>query len=163
MARARPSKKAKTSKTAPRKKRGTAKPRAATAPKRASHPDALFAPMKGAARKDLGHVQLEFALAGAARVKRIIYPAGFRWSVDMKPVAHTDFCMHAHVGFLASGAIRIEYPDGCVDEFTAPQVVAVGPGHDGAVVGDTPAVLIEFDFEKDTVARLGMPVAHTHG
>jgi len=163
MARARPSKKAKSSKKISRKPARTAKRRATSAPRRASRPDALFAPMKGAVRKDLGHVQLEFARAGAARVKRIIYPAGFRWSVDMKPVAHTNLCMHAHVGFLASGAIRVEYPDGCVEEFTAPQVVAVGPGHDGAVVGEVPAVLIEFDFEKDTVARLGRPLAHTHG
>jgi hypothetical protein len=29
-------------------------------------------------------------------------------------------------------------------------------------VGDEPAVLIEFDFERDTVSRLGMPEAHEH-
>ena len=80
----------------------------------------------------------------------------------MKPVVGTDLCMHAHAGYLASGAIRIEYPDGCVDEFVAPQVVAIAPGHDGAVVGRRPAVLIEFDFEKATVERLGLPSAHAH-
>ena len=45
------------------------------------------------------------ARAGAARVKRVVYPPGFRWSVDMKPEVGTDLCMHGHVGFLASGAI----------------------------------------------------------
>jgi hypothetical protein len=29
-------------------------------------------------------------------------------------------------------------------------------------VGEEPAVLIEFDFEKETVRRLGMPEVHQH-
>src|SRR5258708_137706 len=124
--------------------------------------DALLAPVKGATRRNIGHVQLEVGRAGAARVKRMIYPAGFRWSVDMKPVVGTDLCMHAHVGFLVSGEIHIEYADGCVIEHRAPQIVAIEPGHDGWVVGNEPVVLIEFDFESDTVSRLGMPDAHRH-
>ena len=31
---------------------------------------------------------------------------------------------------------------------------------DGWVVGDQPAVLIEFDFEGDTANRFGMPAVH---
>jgi hypothetical protein len=100
--------------------------------------------------------------AGAARVKRMTYPPGFRWSVDMKPVVGTPLCMHAHVGFLLGGEIHIEYPDGCVREFKAPEVVAIEPGHDGWVVGPRPAVLLEVDFEGDTVRRLGMPDRHRH-
>jgi hypothetical protein len=122
----------------------------------------LLAPVKGAERRDIGHVRLEVGRAGAARVKRMIYPAGFRWSVDMKPIVGTDRCMHAHVGFLARGEIHIEYADGCVVEHRAPQIVAIDPGHDGWVVGKEPVVLIEFDFEGETVERLGMPAAHTH-
>ena len=125
-------------------------------------PDVILAPLKGATRRTVGHVQLEVGRAGAARVKRMIYPAGFRWSVDMKPVVGTDLCMHAHVGFLASGRFTIEYADGCRVEAKAPQIVAIDPGHDGWVVGKEPAVFIEFDFEGDTVARLGMPPAHRH-
>ena len=97
------------------------------------------------------------------RVKRVIYPAGFRWSRDMKPIAGGDRCMHAHVAFLARGRVHVEYSDGCVEEYAAPQVMAVQPGHDAWVVGDEPAVLIEFDFERETVARLGLPAEHRHG
>jgi hypothetical protein len=122
----------------------------------------LLAPVKGAERKDIGHVRLEVGRAGAARVKRMVYPPGFRWSVDMKPQVGTDLCMHAHVGFLVHGEIHIEYADGCVVEHKAPQIVAIEPGHDGWVVGREPVVLIEFDFERDTVRRLGMPDAHRH-
>jgi hypothetical protein len=118
--------------------------------------------VKGAERRDVGGVRLEVGRAGAARVKRMVYPAGFRWSTDMKSIVGTDLCMHAHVGFLAQGEIHIEYADGCVVEHRAPQIVAIEPGHDGWVVGKEPVVLIEFDFERDTVSRLGMPVSHRH-
>jgi hypothetical protein len=146
----------KTARTATR-----AKARARTKAPRASD-DALTAPLKGAVRRTIGNVLLEVGPAGAARVKRMIYPAGFRWSVDMKPVVGTDLCMHAHVGFLARGRLHVEYPDGCRMEWQAPHIVVIDPGHDGWVVGDEPAVLIEFDFERDTIERLGMPGIHGH-
>jgi hypothetical protein len=132
------------------------------AAKRPASVDALLAPMKGAVAREVGGVRLEVGKAGAARVKRMIYPAGFRWSKAMKPIVGTDRCMHAHVGFLARGEIHIEYADGCVMEFKAPQVVAIDPGHDGWVVGKQPVVLIEIDFESETASRLGMPDAHRH-
>ena len=62
----------------------------------------------------------------------------------------------------AQGESHIEYADGCVVEHRAPQVLAIEPGHDGWVVGNEPVVVIEFDFEGDTVRRLGMPAAHRH-
>jgi hypothetical protein len=124
--------------------------------------DALLGPMKGAERREVGGVQVDAVRTGEARVKRIVYQPGFRWSTHMKPITRTEWCMHAHVGFLASGQIHVEYPDGCVHEFTAPAAVAIDPGHDGWVVGSEPAVLIEVDFESDTIARLGMPDRHSH-
>jgi len=124
--------------------------------------DPLVAAVKGAERREIGGVRLEVGRAGAGRVKRMVYPAGFRWSVDMKPIVGTDLCMHAHVGFLARGEIHIEYADGCIVEHKAPQIVAIEPGHDGWVVGKEPVVLIEFDFEGETIRRLGMPDAHRH-
>jgi hypothetical protein len=41
-------------------------------------------------------------------------------------------------------------------------VVAIDPGHDGWVVGNEPVVLIEFDFEGQTIEKLGMPTEHKH-
>jgi hypothetical protein len=70
--------------------------------------------------------------------------------------------MHAHVGFLVSGEIHIEYADGCVVEHKAPQILAIEPGHDGWVVGKEPVVVIEFDFEKNTIDRLGISGVHRH-
>src|SRR3954452_13355188 len=109
--------------------------------------DPLTAPMTNAEHRELSGVQLDIAKAGSSRVKRVIYQPGFRWSTNMKPSVGTDLCMHAHVGFIARGAVGVRYADGCTQEFTAPQAVAIDPGHDGWVIGNEPAVLIEFDFE----------------
>jgi hypothetical protein len=124
--------------------------------------DPLLAPIPDSERRDLGGVQLDVVRVGAGRVKRTIYPAGFRWSTHMKQVAGTALCMHAHVGFLARGRIHIEYADGCLLEFTAPHAVYIEPGHEGWVVGPESAVLIEVDFEGETARRFEMPDAHRH-
>jgi len=139
------------------KKKAARKPLKKAAPK-----DALLAAVRGAEHRYIGHVRLDVGRAGAARVKRMIYPPGFHWAKDMKPVTGTELCMHAHVGFLARGEIHIEYADGCIVEHKAPQVVAIDPGHDGWVVGKEPAVMIEIDFEGDTASKLGMPDSHRH-
>src|SRR5436305_11839826 len=149
--------KKKTTKTTARK---TVK-RAKTGKRKAT--DTLLDTVRGAEHCYIGHVRLDVGKAGAARVKRMVYPRGFHWAKDMKPVTGTDLCMHAHVGFLARGEIHIEYADGCIVEHKAPQIVAIDPGHDGWVVGKEAVVMIEFDFEGDTVSKLGMPDAHRHG
>jgi len=94
--------------------------------------DPLLAPLKADQHREVGGVLVDIAKAGNVRVKRMIYPPGFNWDKDLKAVV----------------------------EYKAPQFVAVEPGHQGWVVGDEPAVLIEFDFEGDTVNRLGVPAHH---
>ena len=124
--------------------------------------DPLLQPIPGAGHREFGGVRIDVTPAGEGRVKRVIYPPGFRWSSHLKGIAGTALCMHAHVGFLARGQIHVQYADGCTLEFAAPQAVAIEPGHDGWVVGDEPAVLIEFDFEGDTARRFGMREVHSH-
>ena len=123
--------------------------------------DPLLAAMKADEHREIGGVQVDIAKAGNVRVKRMIYPPRFNWDANLKTVIGTDMCMHAHVGFMAHGQINVQFADGCVVEYKAPQFVSVEPGHRGYVVGDQPAVLIEFDFEGETVDRLGIP-AHRH-
>lgn len=124
--------------------------------------DRLSAPVTGAERRTVAGVVMDIARVGSGRVKRVVYQPGFRWSRDMKPIVGTDLCMHAHVGFLVSGHIEIRYADGCKVEFVGPQPVEIDPGHDGGVLGEEAAVLIEFDFESDTVAKFGLPETHQH-
>ena len=124
--------------------------------------DPLTAPIEGAERQEVGGAQVDVVSVGAGRVKRLVYPPGFRWSVNMKPHVDTDLCMHAHIGFLAQGAIGGEYADGCTFQYEAPAVVAIEPGHDAWVEGGEPAVLIQFDAAEDTLGLFGLPPEHSH-
>jgi hypothetical protein len=124
--------------------------------------DPLLEPIEGADHRDVGGAQVDTVRAGNGRVKRAVYPPGFRWSTHMKPVSRTEHCMHAHIGFLARGHIQGEYHDGCRFEYIAPQVVVLEPGHDAWVVGDEEAVLIQFDSEEGTARRFGLPEEHSH-
>ena len=90
--------------------------------------DTLLAPIAGAARQELGGITIDSIQAANGRVKRLVYPPGFRWSTHLKPLVGTTLCMHAHVGFLARGHIQGTYADGCTFQFIAPQVVVVEPG-----------------------------------
>jgi hypothetical protein len=122
----------------------------------------LILPVNGAERRDINGVRTEITRAGDGRIRRVIYPPGFRWSKDMKPNVRTERCMHTHVGFIIQGTIGVEYADGCRRSFTAPEAVTIESGHDGWVEGDEPAVMIEFDFEGDTAGRFGLPSSHQH-
>jgi hypothetical protein len=124
--------------------------------------DPLTGPIEGADHREVGGASVDIVRAGNGRVKRAIYPPGFRWSTHMKPTVRTDLCMHAHVGFLARGHIQGEYEDGCGFDYVAPHVVAIEPGHDAWVVGEEEAVLIQFDAEEGTARRFGLPAVHSH-
>jgi hypothetical protein len=124
--------------------------------------DALLAPMEADEHRDVGGVQVDIARTGNVRVKRMIYQPGFNFAAHLKNVVGSDLCQHAHVGFMARGQINVRFADGCVVEYKAPQFVAVEPGHEGWVVGDEPAVLIEFDFAGETVEKLAVPQVHRH-
>ena len=124
--------------------------------------DPLVAPIEGAESREAGGVQVDVVPAGNGRVKRAIYPPGFRWSERMRPIVGTELCMHAHVGFLAQGAIAGRYADGCEFAYAAPAVVVLEPGHDAWVEGDEAAVLIQFDAAGDTAERFGLPPEHRH-
>jgi hypothetical protein len=122
----------------------------------------IFAPIPGAEHQTFGPVEIDIVRVGDARIKRSIYPVGLRWSTDLRSLVGTDTCRHAHAGFLAHGALRFEYPDGCVVELNAPAVVDIAPGHDASVQSDEPAVVIEVDYEADTTTRLGVADEHRH-
>ena len=79
----------------------------------------------GGEHREIGGVQLDIALAGADRVKRVVYPPGFRWSARMTAIVGSDVCKHPP----RSRPSPYQYSDGCILEFAAPQFVAIEPGH----------------------------------
>jgi hypothetical protein len=124
--------------------------------------DSLLAAIDGADHRELAGVEIDIMPVGNARLKRAVYPPGHRWSAELRDLVGTELCMHAHVGFLARGHIAGEYADGCRFEYVAPAAIAIEPEHDAWVIGDEPAVLIQFDYESETAQRLGLPERHCH-
>lgn len=118
--------------------------------------DPLLGPIAGAVSKDFAGMSVDVGTAGSARIKRLIYPPGGRWSEHVKPLVDTEWCEHAHVGFLARGHFVGEYADGSNFDYRAPAIISVDPGHDSWVEGDESVVIIQFDFATDTVNRLGL-------
>ncbi len=78
-------------------------------------------------------------------VGQMIYEPGWRWSVDMKPVAGTEWCQYHHLGITVSGRARALMPDGTELEVGPGDVFEIPPGHDAWVVGDEPWVSVDFE------------------
>lgn len=77
-------------------------------------------------------------------VGRGVFEPGWRWSVDVRPIAGTDTCQAAHAGYVLSGRMRIRMDSGEEVEFGAGDVMVCPPGHDAWTVGDEACVVIDW-------------------
>ncbi|MFJ8075758.1 cupin domain-containing protein [Streptomyces sp. NPDC096176] len=77
-------------------------------------------------------------------VGRAVFEPGWRWSTHVKPIAGTDSCMAAHVGYVVSGRMTIAMDDGETVDVEQGQFISIAPGHDAYVVGDQPCVMLDW-------------------
>ncbi len=89
-----------------------------------------------------GHVDL--VKVGSLVVGREVLQPGWRWSTHVKPIAGTEWCEFHHVAFLVSGRFGAVTRDGETREVSAGTMYDIAPGHDTWVLGDEPAVSIDF-------------------
>jgi hypothetical protein len=68
---------------------------------------------------------------------------GWRWSTHVRPTVGDEWCQIRHVGYVISGCLGLDFPDGSSVVFGPGDVFDVPPGHDGYTVGDEPTVQIE--------------------
>jgi class 3 adenylate cyclase len=80
---------------------------------------------------------------------------GWRWSTHTKPIVGGDLCRTRHVGLVLEGRLGVTLDDGTSFEMTPRDVYIVPPGHDGYVIGDEPAVLVEWSGVGNWVPTLG--------
>jgi len=85
-------------------------------------------------------VELDDVVVGLMR-----YEPGWRWSVDVKPIAGTDWCQYHHLGMVLEGHLRVQMPDGTELELLSGDVFEIPPGHDAWVVGDAPWISVDFE------------------
>jgi quercetin dioxygenase-like cupin family protein len=77
-------------------------------------------------------------------VGRGVFEPGWRWSQHVKPIAGTESCQTAHLGYVLSGRMHVVMDDGSEGECGPGDVVSIAPGHDAWTVGDEACVLIDF-------------------
>ena len=89
-----------------------------------------------------GH--LDLVKVGGSTVGRAVFEPGWRWSTSVKPIVKTKSCEAAHYHYQVSGVLKIVMDDGTEIESRPGDVCLVPPGHDAWVVGDEPAVIVDF-------------------
>jgi hypothetical protein len=88
--------------------------------------------------------RVEIVKVGGAEVGRLTLQPGWRWSNDVKPIAGTDLCEAPHVQYHVSGRVHIRMADGSEFEAGPGDVTSLPQGHDAWVVGDEPAVVVDW-------------------
>ena len=81
---------------------------------------------------------------GGGEVGRYTFEPGWRWSNDVKPIAGTHSCEAPHFQYHVSGRIKIVMDDGTEVDAGPGEITSLPSGHDGWVVGDEPAVVIDW-------------------
>jgi hypothetical protein len=98
--------------------------------------------------------RLELLEIGGGTVGRLVLEPGWRWSDHVKPIAGTEWCEAPHFQYHATGTIRIRMADGTEFDAGPGELTALPAGHDAWVVGDEPAVMIDW-HGASTYAREG--------
>jgi hypothetical protein len=88
--------------------------------------------------------RLELIKIGGATVGRAIFEPGWRWSTSIQPLAKTKSCEAPHFQYHVSGVLKVKMDDGTEIECHPGDVSFLPSGHDGWVVGDKPAVVVDF-------------------
>lgn len=88
--------------------------------------------------------RLELVTIGGATVGRATFAPGWRWSTSLQPIAGTRSCEAPHFQYHVSGVLRVLMDDGSEFDCRAGDVSLLPSGHDAWVVGDEPAVVVDF-------------------
>ncbi len=91
-----------------------------------------------------GMGKLELVNIEAGPVGRATFQPGWQWSKHVKPIAQTDSCQAAHMGYL---------DDGQEMEFGPGDFSVIPPGHDAWIVSDDPCVVIDWQGFADYARR----------
>jgi class 3 adenylate cyclase len=81
---------------------------------------------------------------GGVTVARIVHEPGWRWYTHVRPQVGGEWCQARHVGTILSGRTAVVLQNGTKFEFGPGDVFEIPPGHDGYVIGNEPAVLLEW-------------------
>jgi hypothetical protein len=93
--------------------------------------------------------KLEIVNIGGAVIGRATFEPGWKWSESLQPIAKTKSCEGPHFQYHVSGRIMVQMDDGTQIEAKAGDVSLLPSGHDAWVVGNEPAVVVDFQGMVD--------------
>ena len=88
--------------------------------------------------------KMELINIGGAQIGRLTLMPGWKWSLHVKPIANTEWCEAPHFQYLVSGRLHVQMKDGTEFELGPGTVADLPQGHDAWVVGNEPAVGIDW-------------------
>lgn len=99
--------------------------------------------------------RVELIKVGGGMIGRAVFEPGWRWSTSIKPVAKTKSCEAPHFQYHLAGTLAILMDDGTA-KFCRPGDVSYLPsGHDAWVVGNEPAIVVDFQGIVDYAKASG--------
>ncbi|MFF7178401.1 cupin domain-containing protein [Streptomyces sp. NPDC008121] len=100
-----------------------------------------------------GMGRLDLLTTDQGPVGRAVFEPGWQWTKHVKPIAGTDTCQASHVGYVASGRMKIVMDDGETGEVGPGEYFTVTPGHDAWVLGDEACVVLDWAGFGDYAVR----------
>jgi hypothetical protein len=88
--------------------------------------------------------KVELIKIGNATIGKATFEPGWKWSESVQPIAKTKSCEAPHFQYHVSGVLKVKMDDGTILECKAGDVSLLPMGHDAWVVGNEPAVVIDF-------------------
>ena len=95
----------------------------------------------------LGRVEL--VKIGGVTLGRAIFQPGWKWSTSVQPLAKTKSCEAPHFQYHVYGILMVKMDDGTEIECHPGDVSLLPSGHDAWVVGDEPAIVMDFQGMMD--------------
>ena len=88
--------------------------------------------------------RIELVTVDGVTIGRATFEPGWKWSLNVAPIAGTKSCQMAHFGYQLSGVLVTMMDDGVVTKTKPGDVVMIPPGHDAWVEGSEPVVVIDW-------------------
>lgn len=88
--------------------------------------------------------RVEIVNIGGATIGRAILEPGWRWTTSIQPLVHTKSCEAPHFQYHIAGVLRVKMDDGSEFDCKPGDVSRLSAGHDAWVVGDEPAIIVDF-------------------
>ena len=101
--------------------------------------------------------RLELINVWGTTIGQAVFEPGWRWSTSVKPIVNTKSCQATHFQYHVSGTFHVLMDDGSAFDCKPGDVSLLPSGHDAWVVGNEPAIIVDFhgmlDYAKGPLVR----------